>query len=87
MIEGDNPFANGPKLHLYKRNRRLQTSSATRTGSQQGQNNENGHDDNPYLLNNKSELVIEHTIPTSDQKPRPHTTDPFAYCDHPVDSK
>jgi hypothetical protein len=33
MIEGGNPFANGPKLHLYKRNRRLQTSSATRTGS------------------------------------------------------
>jgi len=23
MIEGGNPFANGPKLHLYKRNRRL----------------------------------------------------------------
>jgi len=33
IIEGGNPFTNGPKLHLYKRNRRLQTSSATRTGS------------------------------------------------------
>lgn len=29
--ENENPFKKGPKLHLFKKSRRLKTSSATRT--------------------------------------------------------
>ena len=30
-----NPFKKGPKLHLFKKNRRLKTSSSTREGEEQ----------------------------------------------------
>jgi len=52
----ENPFSNGPKLHLYKRNRRIQTSGAARAGSVTGQS-DSKQEENPYLINSSQDEI------------------------------
>jgi hypothetical protein len=73
---GQNPFNQGrPKLHHYKKSgRRLKTSGQQRPTKQP----EVFADDNPYLLQEKSELLpVENPFGAKENEKRPHTSEPY----------